>query len=105
MMYEKNNLGASGHSAECKECAYEITSTSHTLEYITLGDTYHTQRCKYCNYVGARQQHILQLTGGVGNYKKCQICGAMVPVSGGGGIFPVEPTKKEDDPEEETEKF
>ena len=85
----------------CVDCEY-TSNVTHNFEYRNYNSIQHEKYCIDCGYVHARERHVLQLTGGVGNYKQCQICRVLVNVGGGGGgIFPVEPTKK--NPEEETE--
>ena len=92
------------HSKICVDCGYSVSSQSHNFAYRLISDLQHEKYCVDCGYIVLKESHVLQLTGGVGNLKPCQLCGAMVNVGigGGGGIFPVDPNK-ENDPEGETE--
>ncbi len=103
--FEYPQIQQSYHSKICIDCGYSVSSQSHIFAYRTIGPLQHEKYCIDCGYVISTESHVLKLTGGVGNLKPCQLCGAMVNVGGGGGgIFPVDPNK-ENDPEEETEKF
>ena len=98
--FSYSSINSTQHVGVCIDCGYTSTST-HNFEYGIYSDTHHKYYCTDCGYIESTERHILKMTGAIDQYKPCSLCGAMV-YTGGGNIYPVSPTKK-DDLEEEIE--
>lgn len=85
------------HTISCDDCGHQEAILAHNFVCESLNDQYHKIECSDCGYDLGTYLHTLKSSNERPNSKQCSGCGAWIYTGGGGGgIYPIFPSKKPD---------